>query len=213
MRSSIRRTLSIPLLLVLFLVAATVVGRAEAQPSAVFDETVIDVGAVNKGERASYEFTLQNEGDQVLEITQVKPSCGCTVAEYDKTINPGDKLVWRVYDRRGKATADLLSLDDEDPHRMGRIYLHHPTEYTTYRTLGQDQVSEIEPLLVDVLRQGESVYDFPSIEEMRERRQKDVERLDSGVKRLINPHIYHVSLTEQLWNLKQGLIKSVRESS
>lgn len=89
MRSSIRRTLSIPLLLVLFLVTATLVGRAEAQPSAVFDETVIDVGAVNKGERASYEFTLQNEGDQVLEITQVKPSCGCTVADYDKTINPG----------------------------------------------------------------------------------------------------------------------------
>jgi nicotinate phosphoribosyltransferase len=129
----------------------------------------------------------------------------------EKTINPGDKRVWRAYDRRGKATADLLSLDDEDPRRMARIRLHHPTEYATYRTLERDQVSEIEPLLVDVLRQGELVYDIPSIEEMRERRQADVERLDSGVKRLINPHIYHVSLTEQLWNLKQGLIESVRE--
>ncbi len=131
----------------------------------------------------------------------------------EKTLNPGDKRVWRAYDRRGKATADLLSLDDEDPRRMARIRLHHPTEYTTYRTLERDQVSEIEPLLVDVLRQGQLVYDFPSIEEMRERRRADVERLDSGVRRLINPHIYHVSLTEQLWDLKQGLIQSVRERS
>jgi nicotinate phosphoribosyltransferase len=32
--------------------------------------------------------------------------------------------------------------------------------------------------------------------------------LDPGVKRLINPHIYHVSLTRRLWDLKQELIKS-----
>jgi len=129
----------------------------------------------------------------------------------EKTINPGHKHVWRVYDRRGKATADLLSLDDEDPREMERILLHHPTEHTTYRTLNRDDISEIEPLLVDVLQEGEPVYDLPSIEEMREHRQADVERLDPGVKRLVNPHVYHVSLTERLWNLKQELVESVRE--
>jgi len=129
----------------------------------------------------------------------------------EKTINPGHKHVWRVYDRRGKATADLLSLDDEDPREMERILLHHPTEHITYRTLARDDVSEIEPLMVDVLQEGALVYDLPSIEEMRERRQADMERLDPGVKRLVNPHIYHVSLTERLWNLKQELVESVRE--
>jgi nicotinate phosphoribosyltransferase len=94
---------------------------------------------------------------------------------------------------------------------MERILLHHPTEHITYRTLARDDVSEIEPLIVDVLKEGELVYDLPSIEEMRERRQADMERLDPGVKRLVNPHIYHVSLTERLWNLKQTLIESVRE--
>jgi nicotinate phosphoribosyltransferase len=129
----------------------------------------------------------------------------------EKTINPGHKHVWRVYDRRGKATADLLSLDDEDPREMERILLHHPTEHTTYRTLDRDDVSEIEPLMVDVLREGEPVYDLPSIEEMREHRRADMERLDPGVKRLVNPHVYHVSLTERLWKLKQELVESVRE--
>lgn len=89
MRSPAPRRFSTPVLLTLLWVTAIVAGRAEAQPGAVFSETVIDVGAVNKGERASYEFTVQNEGDQVLQITEVKPSCGCTVTEYDKTIKPG----------------------------------------------------------------------------------------------------------------------------
>jgi nicotinate phosphoribosyltransferase len=35
-----------------------------------------------------------------------------------------------------------------------------------------------------------------------------MERLDAGVKRLVNPHVYHVSLSEQLWDLKQRLISS-----
>ena len=130
----------------------------------------------------------------------------------EKTINPGHKLVWRVYDRRGKATADLLSLAHEDqaPREMASIFLHHPTEQTTYRLLDRESVSEVEPLLVDVLEEGKLVYDLPSIEAMRERRIVDVERLDAGVKRLVNPYVYHVSLTKRLWSLKQELIERVR---
>ncbi|RLC61533.1 MAG: nicotinate phosphoribosyltransferase [Chloroflexi bacterium] len=127
----------------------------------------------------------------------------------EKTLNPGYKHVWRIYDRRGKATADLLALEEEDPREMERIVLRHPTEHTTYRTLERSDISEIEPLLVDVLHQGDVVCDLPSIEEMRERRRADLERLDPGVRRIMNPHIYHVSLTQRLWDLKQELIETL----
>ncbi len=127
----------------------------------------------------------------------------------DKTPNPGHKNIWRLYDQRGKATADLLSLEDEDPHTMSRIVLHHPSDHTKSRTLPRSEISEIEPLLVEIMRDGRVVYDTPSIEAMRARRRADIERLDPGVKRLINPHIYHVSLTENLWKLKQSLIESL----
>jgi nicotinate phosphoribosyltransferase len=128
----------------------------------------------------------------------------------EKVPNPGHKHVWRVYDRRSKATADLLSLDVEDPGEMDQILLHHPTEHTHYRTLRREQVAEVEPLLTDVLDEGRLVCELPSIEQMRERRQGDLERLDPGVRRIVNPHIYHVSLTERLWELKQDLIRSAR---
>jgi nicotinate phosphoribosyltransferase len=128
----------------------------------------------------------------------------------DKVPNPGHKHVWRVYDRRGKATADLLSLDDEDPREADKVVLRHPTDRTKRRSLQKDDVSQIEPLLVEVLRDGELVYDLPSIEDMRKRREADLDDLDPGVRRLINPHIYHVSLTERLWDLKQELITRAR---
>ncbi len=131
----------------------------------------------------------------------------------EKVPNPGHKRVWRVYDRRKRATADLLSLDDEDPREMDHLILRHSTDHTAYRALRQQEIEEIEPLLVDVLRDGEWVYDSPPIERMRERRQADLACLDPGVRRIMHPHIYHVSLTQRLWDLKQSLIQALREDN
>ena len=130
-----------------------------------------------------------------------------------KVPNPAHKHAWRVYDRRDKAVVDLLSLEDEDPREMDELILHHPTEHTVYRTLPKDGISEVEPLLVDVLDAGTPVYDEPPVEEMRRQRQADLDRLDPGVRRIVNPHRYHVSLTERLWDLKQTLIETVKGDS
>jgi nicotinate phosphoribosyltransferase len=125
-----------------------------------------------------------------------------------KTPNPGNKRVWRLYDRRGNATADLLSLEDENPSLMKSIHLRHPTDHTKHRTMAGGEVSQVECLLVDVLKDGKLVYDLPDIEAIRQQRLADVERLDTGVRRIMNPHIYHVSLTPKLWDLKQELIEA-----
>jgi len=127
-----------------------------------------------------------------------------------KTPNPGHKRAWRVYDQRHKATADLLGLDAEEPHAISPLVLHHPSDHTKQRSLNQAQISEVEPLLVEILKDGKLVYDLPTIEQMRAAREADLERLDSGVQRIVNPHIYHVSLTERLWTLKQDMMQSVR---
>ena len=127
----------------------------------------------------------------------------------EKTANPGHKRAWRLYDPRGKATADVLALAGEDLGSMPEILLRHPANYTKWRTVRREDV-ELEELHVDVLRAGRLVYDWPDLAQMRERRQADVARLDAGVRRLIHPHIYHVSLTEALWDLKQELIMRVR---
>jgi nicotinate phosphoribosyltransferase len=126
-----------------------------------------------------------------------------------KTTNPGRKNVWRLYDVRRNAVADLLALESEDIESMESIVLRHPTDHAAHRTLDRRRVVEMETLLVDVMRDGRLVYEFPPIEAIRERRELDIDRLDPGVRRIINPHVYHVSLTQRLFELKFGLVRAL----
>jgi nicotinate phosphoribosyltransferase len=127
----------------------------------------------------------------------------------DKIANPGHKRCWRLYDQRNRATADLLALDEEDILSAQRIVLRHPSDMTKMRTVQRGEIT-LEPLHREIVRDGRVVYDWPTLEEMRQIRRDDVARLDPGVRRLIHPHIYHVSLTEALWNLKYELIAAAR---
>jgi nicotinate phosphoribosyltransferase len=69
----------------------------------------------------------------------------------EKTLNPGHKHIWRVYDNREKAIADVMSLDDENLCGSEILKLHHPTDQTKYRTLMKNNLSSVESLLVDIL--------------------------------------------------------------
>ncbi len=127
-----------------------------------------------------------------------------------KIIDPGRKRLWRLYDQRGTATADLISLDGFDPEARP-IHLAHPSFPDVGRTLTAQQISEVESLRVRVLREGTLVDDdMGDIEAARIRRAKDIARLDPGVRRLVNPHTYHVSLSSGLSELKQQLIAGLR---
>jgi len=59
------------------------------KPKAVVFEPIGDVGAVAKGDNATHDFVIKNEGTADLQVTNVSPACGCTVARYDKVIAPG----------------------------------------------------------------------------------------------------------------------------
>lgn len=58
-------------------------------PKLLLTEDKKDVGVVPKGETIRQTFVLKNVGKADLHITDVKPSCGCTVPEFDKVIKPG----------------------------------------------------------------------------------------------------------------------------
>ena len=89
------KTVNLALCCVL-LVAASLFAQAQAQPQgtaakpkAVAVEPVKDLGLVPKGEKAAHEFVIRNDGNAPLQIQEVRAACGCTVADYDKVIAPG----------------------------------------------------------------------------------------------------------------------------
>ncbi|MDH3745379.1 MAG: nicotinate phosphoribosyltransferase, partial [Acidobacteriota bacterium] len=127
-----------------------------------------------------------------------------------KTVNPGAKKAWRVYDNRDTATVDVLTAGSEDIRGGARLELHHPVRKDLRRTIEGQEISRVEPLLVETLIDGIRAGEQPTIGEMREHRRRDLSHLDPGVKRLVNPHVYHVSLSRSLWNLKERLVEEAK---
>ena len=70
------------------LVAAAVPALAES-PKAVPLEPIKNFDLVARGDILEHTFEIRNDGNQPLEITDVRPACGCTVAEFDKNVAPG----------------------------------------------------------------------------------------------------------------------------
>ncbi|MEE9297304.1 MAG: redoxin family protein [Phycisphaerae bacterium] len=61
-----------------------------AAPKIAADNTTHDFGEVWAGKDINHTFVIKNTGQEILKITRVKPSCGCTVAQkYDREIKPG----------------------------------------------------------------------------------------------------------------------------
>lgn len=124
-----------------------------------------------------------------------------------KMPNPGQKRVTRLYDSRGYATADSISLQEEEVNVSENFELRHPLSHSKKRLISAGEISQGEDLLIDILKDGKLVYDLPDLATIREQRKQDLGRLDSGIRRLVNPHIYHVSLSQKLWELKNELIR------
>lgn len=181
----------------------------DVDPDRVIDSLVYGVGThlvVSQGHAALdgvYKLVAVKEKDHWAPAIKISENPA-------KIPNPGNKKLWRLYDLRGKATADLLSLRDENPAEKEEIVLHHSSEPSLYRTLEPNQIQKIEPLLVEVWSDGQIQIELPDLEEIRDHRRRDVAYLDPGVIRLTNPHIYHVSLTSKLWSLKRDLMKSLK---
>jgi nicotinate phosphoribosyltransferase len=128
----------------------------------------------------------------------------------EKTTNPGVKQVWRITDPQGMAVADVLGVDDP----VNPDILEKGGQYVFWHTLGDyrhfDHVLEgtAEPLLKLRIEQGRLLNPGPALETIRGLVHAELGSFDPSYKRLLNPHVYKVSITERLRDLKQNLIKS-----
>lgn len=90
------KTANLALCCALLVAASLSAQGAAGKPKAVIAEPVKDIGIVAKGEKAVHDFAIRNEGDAPLQIQEVRAACGCTVADYDKVIAPGQAGKVRV---------------------------------------------------------------------------------------------------------------------
>jgi len=122
-----------------------------------------------------------------------------------KTSIPGILQVRRYETEKGQPRADMLyntaeplpqSLTIVDPTDLTR---RRPIRSTTFREL-------LEP----VFRRGELVLQLPTLAESRARAQREVQSLDPGIRRFLNPHVYPVGLEATLHDYRTQLILEKR---
>ncbi|MGH9369140.1 MAG: DUF1573 domain-containing protein, partial [Thermoanaerobaculia bacterium] len=66
-------------------------GSAVAGPKIEVVPETKDAGTVAKGAMVDATFVIKNNGASDLVISDARPSCGCTVASFDKLIKPGSE--------------------------------------------------------------------------------------------------------------------------
>ncbi len=125
-----------------------------------------------------------------------------------KITTPDFKRLYRFYSNEtGKAEADLLTIHDEVIDQNEPYELFDPNHVWKRKTMENYTLRE---LLVPIFKNGECVYDSPSVEEIKENCKYELSTMWDEVLRFENPHNYYVDLSEKLWQEKNSLLKSVK---
>ena len=126
----------------------------------------------------------------------------------EKLTNPGLKDLYRIYDRYGKAVADMLAVQGEE------IDLARPFRYVDPRKPWKNRFFEgfsAVNLRRLYIKDGKRVQDLPPLDEIRAYvRRQLAEEIWPEEQRFENPHEHYLDMTPAYYELKMGLLDEVR---
>lgn len=77
--------------------AFTASAQTDTKPEFKFTAEKYDFGKIPQGKPVSTNFEFTNIGEEPLILTEVKPTCGCTIADYTRTpVKKGEKGVIKI---------------------------------------------------------------------------------------------------------------------
>ncbi|MBQ1187287.1 MAG: nicotinate phosphoribosyltransferase [Clostridia bacterium] len=118
---------------------------------------------------------------------------------------PGVKIPWRLYDKEtGKAIADVICMNYEKIDDTKPYEIFDPVHTWKRKTVTDFTAKKLQ---IKVIENGKQVYTSPSVKEIAKYRKQCVDNLWDEVKRFENPHAYYVDLSQDLWNLREKLLK------
>ena len=127
----------------------------------------------------------------------------------EKTTNPGVKKVLRFYDEKNLMRGDVIVFEDEAFPEGQPVKAFHPM--LSHISKAYPAHFRREEILIPIIRGGQLVYPLPTLKSIRGKTLESLSHLRPEHKRLQNPHIYHVSLGEKLFQKKQELIKAAAQ--
>lgn len=129
-----------------------------------------------------------------------------TTSNVEKATDPGRKQLVRYYDAEGNPLCDMMYLAEEQYQESGVIEGRLRAQpHVKIRKAG---AVRSEPLLQPVFRNGQRVGGRPDIHTLRDRARASIEALPDEYKRLRNPEIYRVLLSNQIGELKDFMLSN-----
>ncbi|MFW6268634.1 MAG: nicotinate phosphoribosyltransferase [Bacillota bacterium] len=125
----------------------------------------------------------------------------------EKVTNPGNKKLLRIYDKKDKKiVADLITLSEEEFKEEENLILFDSRD--TWKTTTLDAGTyEIRDMFVPVFTEGKCIYEKPEVNEIKQYAEREKETLWKEYRRITNPHIMKVDLSDDLFALKQQLLQ------
>ena len=127
----------------------------------------------------------------------------------EKITNPGLKKVYRVYDAKGKARADLIAKAEEEIDMTKEFRFVDPempwkNQFFTNCT--------VKPLQQKIFENGKRVYSQPSLKEIRAYVDKQLkEEIWEEEQRFYNPHKHYMDMTPDYYDMKMSLLHDSRK--
>lgn len=122
----------------------------------------------------------------------------------EKITNPSKKQVIRFYDKTThKALADCLFLEDEEIPN-DEFLLFDPNATWKQKLITNFNAVNLH---VPIFEKGKLVYQIPTLEQVKDRVTTQLDTLYQEIKRHSFPHKYYVDLSQDLFDLKNKLIK------
>ena len=127
----------------------------------------------------------------------------------EKITNPGNKTIYRIYDKAtGKIRADLICFVDETFNPDEDLVIFDPLE-TWKKTKLKGGSYTMRELMVPVFRNGECIYQSPSVKEIAAYCTQEKATLWDETKRLFYPHRVYVDLSDKLYAVKKDLLNQL----
>ncbi len=120
---------------------------------------------------------------------------------------PGIKIPWRLYDNEtGKAIADVITMNYEKIDDSKPYEIFDPVHTWKRKTVTNFTAKKLQ---VKVMEKGKQVYVSPSVNDIASYCRSQVDAMWEEVKRFEKPHTYYVDLSQDLWDLRQNLLKEI----
>jgi nicotinate phosphoribosyltransferase len=152
---------------------------------------------------AVYKIAAVSDGEKFVPRIKISENV-------EKITNPGLKKVYRIYDKNGKAIADLIAKADETLDFGVPVRYVDPNKPWKNRSF--EASCTAKELQVPVFLNGTCVYERPTLSAIRDYVQNQLEtEIWKEEQRFENPHTHYLDMTPDYYELKMSLLYESRK--